>query len=522
MRSKYLNQRFKQGLLLGSLLLFNSGTSYGFGALQTQQQLQQLQTKTAQLETQVKQLQPYQAKATQLETQVRQLQQSNQQTQTGLTQCQAEKRQAVQTHEAAQARYTQQIQEGLARERQLQEDLANAQQQTGNGGNPQEILNLQQQITTLQQEIARYNPTVVAQIIDLPTYNNPNSYIHQTQAVVADPQLTLSVNNAKGRAIIHIDNLIGNINALIAGNRAMVAKRLVTNALTDLKDAINVPDTNIDWGTFSRVKGQIDGNQNNFDRIPANNGDITGLKQELTALENLRGRVEQENAQNDFYQLQQNIANITQHTAPLDVLADNFLNVHVPALTNAIPHLGASAKNTVKEIIEKIQVGEFDNLKKQLDSNVPIFGPTYTWLRSEFMRAGMLNVIENYKNAVDHYMQQITALSPHGATRLSAKDLHLIRHGTTRFNTAFQALNGQNIVNVNNNTVLQRILTTNNPLNLQGDARRQFATDIKQLHGQRDNDLAPVTNLVRELVGGYLELERAAALLYTEDNPRPQ
>ena len=83
MRSKYLNQRFKQGLLLGSLLLFNSGTSYGFGALQTQQQLQQLQTKTAQLETQVKQLQPYQAKATQLETQVRQLQQSNQQTQTG-------------------------------------------------------------------------------------------------------------------------------------------------------------------------------------------------------------------------------------------------------------------------------------------------------------------------------------------------------------------------------------------------------------------------------------------------------
>lgn len=416
----------------------------------------------------------------------------------------------------------QQVQEALRREQQLQIDLASARSSSRRNEDPQEILDLRQQIAALQQEVARHNPSIIAQEIRIPAFSNPANYIYQAQEVIADPVLTHNMTNAKEQTIVHIDNLLGNLNSLIVGNRVMIPKRQVRQSLQDLKDALDVPNSNIDWDTFNRVKGQIEGNTNNFDRISATDVDLLGLKQQIAEIENLKAPLQQENARNAFHQLQQNIANLHQQTGRLDGLADNFLNVHVPAFKNIQSSLAPAVKDKVKEIIAKMQNGEFDTLQKQLNSNVPIYGPTLSWLRDQFRSVGLLHVIEQYKDAVDYYMQQIAGLSPDNLTRYAVKDLHLLRHGTARFNTAILNLNNRHIdANINNQAILERILRTSDPLNLNNEARRQFSADIKLLHEQRDNDLAPITDQVRELTGGYLELERAAVMLYTEDNVPP-
>lgn len=426
-------------------------------------------------------------------------------------------------HDFEISQHQQQLQASVIEAGRLQNALLVAQQNGGGGGDPQVLLALQTEINNLRTQLALHNPVAVAAAINLPVYSNPAGFIYGAQAMNADPQLAQDVNAARLLAIRHIDDLytkVTGIPSIIVGRGAMLIKRQVKQSLENLKSAIDLPmpiDIHaIDWDAFDREQQKIEGNLDNFDKIPPNDVDLVGLKQQLIIINTNKPRVIAENKVNVFNNEQQQLARLTPLTVPLDVLADQLLAVQLPALKallNLHPPMSPPAQTAANEIIEQLQKGEFNLLSRKLDTSVPKTGQkVFDYLQRQI---GANATMTAYKNAVSHYVGQVTALTAGSA---AARDIHLLRHGVTRFNNALGALHGAVIVHNHNNAILQRILTTPTPLDLTGEPRKNFAADIGKLASEKEADLAPHADAIRNLTGSYGQVSKATVSLYTESN----
>lgn len=263
MKNIHLIQRFKQGLLLSAFLLISSDASYGFGALQLQQQIQQSQAEITQLKTEVGQLQQALANEKAAHQQASQnlnecqidrgaINQALQNTQAAHQQAITETAQTQQTLENTRAAHEQaitaernstaqveQARQTLAAEKeghlqqinQLQTELANARANGGGGGgDPEQIALLQQEIERLRQQIAQGGgdvppPVVETVLVGVPVLNNIQNFIHNIPPVVVDPQLDIDRDNL-------ITNIRGNDPNVIGG------------LLGDLLGRVNLPNGN--------------------------------------------------------------------------------------------------------------------------------------------------------------------------------------------------------------------------------------------------------------------------------------
>lgn len=417
------------------------------------------------------------------------------------------------------ADHQQQLQAAQQKQQDLERQLIVAQTAVG-GGDPQQITSLQEEISKLQQELVKYNPSTVAGSINLPSYNNPENYIYPAQILNADPELARAVDEARVKAKHYIEELTNNINTLITGKGVMIARMQVRNTLRELKstfDPNDYPDIHqIEWDALKQWKGKITNNENNFDRILSTNPDLVGLKEQLTLLDNLSEAVQKENTVNVFNLKQEKIRNSEPNLGPLEGLADNFISTQIPALrgllTKNYPYL---INETINKIIEKIQKGEFDLLQKQLGETVKGLGSsTMDVLKRQL---GALKVMENYKDAVDSYMVQLKNLTDNDP---AVKDIYFLRYGIKRFEAALRALDGRHIdpSQPRYDEILQNILSTPDPLNLKGEERKKFANYIDMLKDEKNTILQPIADEVKNLTGSYNQITRATVSLYTDTN----
>lgn len=537
----------KKSLLLGSMAILFSTASYSFPQLQQMQQRAEkaeaaAQTYLGRAQVAEEKLVGEKAKTQRAEEEFREQKTRAEHAENQIRELQARIREREQLH-GQNDEILRQLREQLAQHQQhlnqCQNELQEARAQVGQGGQGgeggQEGVNVQQlqdELQRLRQRLAEVQPEAVAQEINLPAYDNPANFIHQAAQIHGiDPQVQLNMDNALQTARDRIADLLNDphgdsVNSLVIPRGGILVKRMLKRSLQELADSIQVGNP-MDWETFDRIRVQIDQGSNNFDKIPGNNATFTALKQALETIQQNRPAVQRAEEANRFNANQQNILNLHQNaTQPLDALADNFLNVHMPALIgmsndNRIP---GGARDKIKEIVNFIRDGRFDELNKQLNTNSPPFGPMKDWLRQTTAVSGYgplpnTNPFVAYADAVTHYNQQLDNLSRNNG---AVKRLHLIRHGQTRFNHSFGALNGQHLNDGQTDQLLQEILATQNPLALGGGQRRQFSQKIEQLAARSDAQLAPHTNEVRNLIGGYREMERAAAMLVTQDNPPPR
>lgn len=272
---------FKQGLLLSAFLILSSDTSYGFPQLQMQQQIQQTQERVNQLQSQVNSLQQN----------LNNEQTNHQQSVTRLNQCEVDKGHFQQTlateqnaHQQTElarqtlaADYQRQIQEGVVREQQLQEELRLARANAGGGGDPQQVAILQQEISRLRQQIAQGGgnvppPPLETILVGIPVLNNAENFIHNIPPVVVDPQLDINKDNL----IINIrgndPNVIGGVLGDLLGrmnlpngnpqklNLNISKKRNIILDFENVRQALSNPNQ-IEWDIIKGLNTQLEEGQ---------------------------------------------------------------------------------------------------------------------------------------------------------------------------------------------------------------------------------------------------------------------